>query len=67
MKIEGYKKDWTTFDKLESGTVFDYDGNLFMKVTGTCAPNAVDVESGKLITFKDYDCVFVVDGTFVVN
>ena len=69
MKIEGYKKDWTTFDKLESGTVFDYDGYLYMKVTGVCAPNynAVEVDSGRLIKFDNSDGVFAVDGTFVVN
>lgn len=69
MKIEGYKKDWTTFDKLESGTVFDYDGYLYMKVTGGCTPNynAVEVESGRLIKFDNSDEVLAVDGAFVVN
>lgn len=67
MKIEGYKRDWTTFDKLESGTVFDFDGNLFMKVTRGFAQNAVALEDGELITFDDLDDVFAVDGAFVVN
>lgn len=69
MKIEGYKEDWTTFDKLESGTVFNYDGYLYMKVIGSCTPNynAVEVDSGRLIKFDDFDEVLAVDGAFVVN
>lgn len=69
MKIEGYKKEWTTFDKLEYGTVFDYEGYLYMKVAGNCTPNynAVEVKSGGLIKFNNFDEVFAVDGAFVVN
>ena len=69
MKIEGYKKEWTTFDKLESGTVFDFDSYLYMKVTGVCTPNynAVEVKSGRLIKFDNSDEVLAVDGAFIIN
>lgn len=67
MKVEYKKESMVPFDKLESGTVFSYVGDLYMKVTGDCTQNAVDIMSGKLFALNDLNDVFVVDGTFVVD
>lgn len=67
MKIEYKREFMVPFDKLESGTVFNYEGDLYMKVTGVCTQNAVDVVSGELFTFDDLKYVIAVDGAFVVD
>lgn len=67
MKIEYKKESMVPFDKLESGTVFKYVGDLYMKVTGNCTQNAVDLMSGNLVAFNDLNEVLVVDGTFVID
>ena len=69
MKIEDYRKS-DTFGNIRNGECFEYEGDIYMKVTNRIdgeARNAVDLECGILMTNDNDDVVRRVAAKVVID